>query len=121
MRISDWSSDVCSSDLRETFNQKSRSSSPALLPGPSREQLQERNQMTGEPYVPPRVWTWDAGETGGAFASINRPIAGATHEKDLPIGEHPLQLYSLATPNGQKETIMQLGRASCRERVWQYV
>src|SRR3546814_11021807 len=62
--------------------------------------------MTGEPYVPPRVWTWDAGETGGAFASINRPIAGATHEKDLPIGEHPLQLYSLATPNGQKVTIM---------------
>lgn len=62
--------------------------------------------MTGEPYVPPRVWTWDAGKTGGAFASINRPIAGATHEKDLPVGEHPLQLYSLATPNGQKVTIM---------------
>src|SRR3546814_12305157 len=102
MRISDWSSDVCSSDLRETFNQKSRSSSPALLPGPSREQLQERNQMTGEPYVPPRVWTWDAGETGGAFASINRPIAGAPPAKDLPIGAHPLPLYSLATPNGQK-------------------
>src|SRR3546814_5294107 len=106
MRISDWSSDVCSSDLRETFNQKSRSSSPALLPGPSREQLQERNQMTGEPYVPPSVWTWDAGETGGAFTSINSPIAGATHEKDLPSGEHHLQLYSLVKPNGQKETIM---------------
>lgn len=56
-------------------------------------------------YVPPKVWTWDK-ENGGAFASTNRPIAGATHDKDLPRGEHPLQLYSLATPNGQKVTIM---------------
>ncbi len=56
-------------------------------------------------YVPPKVWTWDK-DNGGAFASTNRPIAGATHEKELPRGEHPLQLHSLATPNGQKVTIM---------------
>jgi GST-like protein len=56
-------------------------------------------------YTPPKVWTWDK-ENGGPFANINRPIAGATHEKDLPVGEHPLQLYSLATPNGQKVTIL---------------
>jgi GSH-dependent disulfide-bond oxidoreductase len=56
-------------------------------------------------YMPPKVWTWDKG-SGGQFASINRPIAGATHEKDLPVGKHPLQLYSLGTPNGQKVTIM---------------
>lgn len=56
-------------------------------------------------YVPPRVWTWDAAN-GGQFANINRPIAGATHDKALPVGEHPLQLYSLGTPNGQKVTIL---------------
>jgi len=56
-------------------------------------------------YTPPEVWTWDA-ENGGLFASINRPIAGATHDKDLPVGTHPYQLYSLATPNGVKVTIM---------------
>ena len=56
-------------------------------------------------YVPPRVWTWDQ-PSGGQFASINRPTAGATHERDLPVGKHPLQLYSLATPNGQKVAIM---------------
>ncbi|WP_053139454.1 glutathione-dependent disulfide-bond oxidoreductase [Pseudomonas sp. MIACH] len=56
-------------------------------------------------YVPPKVWTWDT-ESGGTFASINRPIAGATHDKALPVGKHPLQLYSLATPNGQKVTIL---------------
>ncbi|MEI2301742.1 glutathione-dependent disulfide-bond oxidoreductase [Ensifer sp. MJa1] len=56
-------------------------------------------------YVPPKVWTWDKGN-GGAFASINRPIAGPTHEKELPVGKHPLQLYSLGTPNGVKVTIM---------------
>ncbi|WP_338490750.1 glutathione-dependent disulfide-bond oxidoreductase [Pseudomonas trivialis] len=56
-------------------------------------------------YQPPKVWTWDA-ESGGTFASINRPIAGATHDKALPVGKHPLQLYSLATPNGQKVTIL---------------
>lgn len=56
-------------------------------------------------YTPPKVWTWDS-ESGGKFASINRPIAGATHDKTLPIGEHAFQLYSLATPNGQKAAIM---------------
>ena len=56
-------------------------------------------------YTPPEVWTW-AKPSGGRFASINRPIAGATHEKALPVGRHPIQLYSLATPNGQKVTIM---------------
>ena len=56
-------------------------------------------------YVPPKVWTWDK-ENGGRFANINRPIAGATHDKELPVGKHPFQLYSLATPNGVKVTIM---------------
>lgn len=56
-------------------------------------------------YTPPRIWTWDK-DNGGAFANINRPIAGATHDKALPVGHHKLQLYSLATPNGQKVTIM---------------
>ena len=56
-------------------------------------------------YVPPKVWTWNK-PSGGRFAAINRPVAGATHEKALPVGAHPLQLYSLATPNGQKVTIM---------------
>ncbi|MFT2110404.1 glutathione-dependent disulfide-bond oxidoreductase [Marinomonas sp. 2405UD68-3] len=56
-------------------------------------------------YEPPKVWHWDA-KNGGEWASINRPIAGSTHEKELPIGKHPLQLYSLATPNGQKISIM---------------
>jgi len=56
-------------------------------------------------YTPPRVWTWDT-ENGGRFAKINRPIAGATHEKELPVGQHPLQLYSLATPNGVKVTVI---------------
>jgi len=56
-------------------------------------------------YVPPKVWTWES-PSGGQFANINRPVAGATHEKDLPVGKHPLQLYSLATPNGQKAAIM---------------
>jgi len=56
-------------------------------------------------YEPPKVWTWEPGN-GGRFANINRPIAGPTHDKDLPVGEHPLQLYSLGTPNGVKVTIM---------------
>lgn len=58
-----------------------------------------------EEYTPPKVWTWEQ-ENGGAFASINRPISGATHDKALPVGKHPFQLYSLATPNGQKVTIL---------------
>ncbi|WP_411287681.1 glutathione-dependent disulfide-bond oxidoreductase [Phenylobacterium sp.] len=56
-------------------------------------------------YVPPKVWTWNK-ESGGRFAAINRPIAGPTHDKDLPVGRHPFQLYSLATPNGVKVTVM---------------
>ena len=62
--------------------------------------------MTNEiAYTPPKVWTW-AKENGGQFANINRPIAGPTHDKELPVGRHPLQLYSLATPNGVKVTVM---------------
>lgn len=56
-------------------------------------------------YIPPKVWTWDT-QSGGRFASINRPISGPTHDKDLPVGEHAFQLYSLATPNGVKVTLM---------------
>ncbi|WP_342642130.1 glutathione-dependent disulfide-bond oxidoreductase [Rhodoligotrophos ferricapiens] len=61
--------------------------------------------MTDSAYIPPKVWVWDKAN-GGRFANINRPIAGPTHEKELPVGRHPLQLYSLATPNGQKVTIL---------------
>ena len=62
--------------------------------------------MTDAPsYEPPKVWTWNK-ESGGRFANINRPIAGPTHEKELPVGRHPLQLYSRATPNGVKVTVM---------------
>ncbi|UWM85065.1 glutathione-dependent disulfide-bond oxidoreductase [Rhizobium sp. SRDI969] len=62
--------------------------------------------MSGSPeYTPPKVWIWNKAN-GGQFASINRPIAGATHDKELPVGRHPLQLYSLGTPNGQKVTIL---------------
>ena len=74
------------------------------------------------PYVPPAVWTWDQA-SGGRFASINRPVAGATHDKDLPRGKHPLQLYSLGTPNGVKVTIMleellALGHAGAEYDAW---
>ncbi|RST30544.1 glutathione-dependent disulfide-bond oxidoreductase [Sphingomonas ginkgonis] len=61
--------------------------------------------MADADYVPPKVWTWNQ-PSGGQFASINRPVAGQTHDKDLSVGEHPFQLYSLATPNGQKVTIL---------------
>lgn len=61
--------------------------------------------MSDTTYTPPEVWTWDS-QSGGKFASINRPIAGATHDKELPVGKHPYQLYSLATPNGVKVTVM---------------
>ena len=61
--------------------------------------------MSDTEYQPPKIWTWDT-ESGGRFASINRPIAGATHDKELPVGEHPFQLYSLGTPNGVKVTVM---------------
>jgi GST-like protein len=73
-------------------------------------------------YVPPKVWTWDKAN-GGAFANINRPIAGPTHEKELPVGRHPLQLYSLATPNGVKVTVLleellALGHAGAEYDAW---
>ena len=73
-------------------------------------------------YTPPAVWTWDKA-SGGRFASINRPIAGATHDKDLPVGRHPMQLYSLATPNGVKVTVMleellELGHAGAEYDAW---
>ncbi len=73
-------------------------------------------------YTPPKVWTWEK-ESGGRFASINRPIAGPTHEKELPVGRHPLQLYSLGTPNGVKVTIMleellALGHAGAEYDAW---
>jgi GSH-dependent disulfide-bond oxidoreductase len=73
-------------------------------------------------YVPPKVWSWDA-PSGGHFASINRPISGATHEKDLPVGRHPLQLYSQGTPNGVKVTIMleellALGKSGAEYDAW---
>ncbi|MCZ4314477.1 glutathione-dependent disulfide-bond oxidoreductase [Comamonadaceae bacterium G21597-S1] len=73
-------------------------------------------------YTPPAIWTWDK-ESGGQFASINRPISGPTHDKELPIGKHPLQLYSLATPNGVKVTVMleellALGHAGAEYDAW---
>ncbi len=73
-------------------------------------------------YTPPTVWTWNKA-SGGRFANINRPIAGATHEKDLPVGRHPMQLYSLATPNGVKVTVMleellELGHAGAEYDAW---
>ena len=61
--------------------------------------------MNETAYIPPKVWAWNK-ESGGRFARINRPVAGPTHEKELPVGKHPLQLYSLATPNGVKVTVM---------------
>lgn len=75
-----------------------------------------------EEYVPPKVWTWDS-SSGGKFASINRPIAGATHDKELPVGKHPLQLYSLATPNGVKitvllEELLALGHSGAEYDAW---
>ncbi len=75
-----------------------------------------------EEYVPPKVWTWDT-ESGGKFASINRPIAGPTSEVELQVGKHPLQLYSLATPNGVKVTVMleellALGHAGAEYDAW---
>ena len=78
--------------------------------------------MSNDSYTPPRVWTWDK-DNGGKFANINRPIAGPTHERELPRGEHPLQLYSLATPNGVKVTIMleelmELGIAEAEYDAW---
>lgn len=74
-------------------------------------------------YVPPKVWTWDPSKNGGQFSKINRPVAGSTHERALPVGKHPLQLYSLATPNGVKVTILleellALGHAGAEYDAW---
>jgi GST-like protein len=82
----------------------------------------ETHPMTDAPYQPPEIWTWDA-ENGGKFAGTNRPTAGATHDAPLPVGRHPLQLYSLATPNGVKVTIMleellALGHAGAEYDAW---
>ncbi|MEP1328579.1 glutathione-dependent disulfide-bond oxidoreductase [Pseudophaeobacter sp.] len=78
--------------------------------------------MSDTSYTPPKVWTWEPGN-GGQFASINRPIAGATHDKALPVGKHPFQLYSLATPNGVKVTVMleellELGHSGAEYDAW---
>lgn len=78
--------------------------------------------MSDAAYTPPKVWTWDA-ESGGRFAKINRPIAGPTHAQALPIGKHPLQLYSLGTPNGAKVTILleellALGKTAAEYDAW---
>ncbi len=77
---------------------------------------------SSDEYAPPKVWTWDK-ESGGRFSSINRPTAGATHDKDLPAGKHAFQLYSLATPNGVKVTVMfeellQLGHQGAEYDAW---
>ena len=82
----------------------------------------ETSMTDSTEYIPPKVWTW-AKPSGGHFASINRPIAGPTHDKELPVGRHPLQLYSLGTPNGIKVTIMleellALGHAGAEYDAW---
>ncbi len=78
--------------------------------------------MSKKDYTPPKVWIWDK-QSGGQFASINRPVAGPTHQRELPTGRHPLQLYSLATPNGVKITVMleellQLGHTGAEYDAW---
>jgi GSH-dependent disulfide-bond oxidoreductase len=79
-------------------------------------------ESSSSEYTPPKVWSWNK-ENGGRFANINRPIAGATHDKELPVGRHPLQLYSLATPNGVKVTVMleellELGHKGAEYDAW---
>src|SRR6204780_3003056 len=80
------------------------------------------NMTNQSEYTPPRIWTWSE-ESGGAWASINRPVSGATHDKELPVGRHPLHLYSLGTPNGVKVTVMleellALGHAGAEYDAW---
>ena len=72
---------------------------------PTPDEYDDYTMKESPTYTPPKVWQWDQDEEN-RFSKINRPIAGATHDKDLPVGEHPLQLYSLATPNGVKVTVM---------------
>jgi GST-like protein len=84
--------------------------------------MEEPKMSDKTPYVPPAIWTWDQ-ENGGQFANINRPVSGATHDRELPVGKHPLQLYSLATPNGVKVTVMleellALGHAGAEYDAW---
>ncbi|MEO8298614.1 MAG: glutathione-dependent disulfide-bond oxidoreductase [Burkholderiales bacterium] len=84
--------------------------------------MSQDNTATPAAYVPPKVWTWHQ-PNGGQFANINRPIGGPTHEKELPVGRHPLQLYSLATPNGQKvavmlEELLALGHSGAEYDAW---
>jgi len=88
----------------------------------SRQQRTSSMSSTSDDYTPPAVWTWNK-PSGGRFANINRPIAGPTQDKELPVGRHPLQLYSLGTPNGQKVTIMleellALGHAGAEYDAW---
>src|SRR4029079_6451559 len=104
LRSADFSA-ICLARLRKSF--------------PPR-QTQGIPRMTE--YTPPKVWSWKKAN-GGTFASINRPIAGPTHDKVLPVGKHPLQLYSLGTPNGQKVTILleellDAGHASAEYDAW---
>src|SRR5579864_7672744 len=84
--------------------------------------LERKMTESSSDYVPPKVWTWNK-PSGGTFANINRPVAGPTHEKELPVGRHPLQLYSLGTPNGVKVTVMleellALGHAGAEYDAW---
>jgi GST-like protein len=84
--------------------------------------IMEHSMTSSTEYVPPRVWVWNQ-ENGGRFANINRPVAGRTHDQELPVGKHPLQLYSLGTPNGQKVTILleellALGHAGAEYDAW---
>ena len=84
--------------------------------------MPETQNQTLSEYTPAKVWEWNT-ESGGRFANINRPIAGATHDKELPIGKHPMQLYSLGTPNGVKVTVLleellALGHAGAEYDAW---
>jgi GST-like protein len=89
-----------------TARTQSRMDRPTQGSAPTITDPQEPPNMTdASSYTPPKVWKWEQ-PSGGKFASINRPVAGATHDKALPVGKHPLQLYSLGTPNGVKATIM---------------
>jgi GST-like protein len=92
------------------------------MPAPALRHDAFDEEWTMSDYTPPKVWQWNKA-SGGRFANINRPIAGPTHDKDLPVGKHPLQLYSLATPNGQKVTILleellALGHAGAEYDAW---